>query len=511
MSSSWHHAYSSCNISNMVTRDGFEKSDQDGQCLAIDLLSRIGCIVDDPNKGTNDKTSLLDKMKCSICDSRENSAALVSSHNAKSEARQIFTRLIRSTLFLESRRPRVAAIIALRRLVRHCEDSAFLDLETSGPGQWCFQSLNSSVRELRVAAGRTLATFMPQKATRHMSNELLCRNRKNAIALLKTTSERDQPQLIETRILAWGQLGRVLTEDELNLVLIKLMEYLGSSNNIESAFAFNELLNLAESRRTTPRRLFEPFWKSLAYMATKDMVQRPQRSRAIAELLQISVNELLLLIQTHALPWLVLYKQKDVIQKIAEARHDDDIWPPLLDGANLAAILSLLMVQETDDIESFAKSHLDEISTHFHRLSLLDIIQAEPVLIAMELLKAAADSEGTRKRHVRVCSDVLECSANEEQIRRALETMGGMILTANKDTKHKKGNTIGRFLQSHILGLMARFTDVINDSVSLYPPVMEQRSCIGALGEMIKVCQTYARIARPQVCCYFVYWFTRPC
>lgn len=203
--------------------------------------------------------------------------------------------------------------------------------------------------------------------------------------------------MVETCVMAWGQLGRVVPEDELNLVLIKLLEYLGSSNNIVSAFAFNELLNLAEARRTTPRRLFEPFWPSLAYMTTRDMVHRPQMSRAIAELLQISVNELLLLVQTHALPWLVLDKQKDVIHKIAEARKESEIWQPLMDSSNLAAILALLLVQDTEDIEGFAESRLDEISPHFQSIGLLGLLQSEPVLIVMELLKAAGEADESRK------------------------------------------------------------------------------------------------------------------
>lgn len=297
-------------------------------------------------------------------------------------------------------------MIALRRLVIHCEDAAFLNIETSVPGQWCLQSLNSSVRELRVAAGRTLGAFMPVRPVSNVDEDLIARNRKNTIALLKSTSDQDPAHLVETRILAWGQVGRVVSEDELNLVLIKLVDYLGNSNNIVSAFTFNELLNLAEARNTTPRRLLEPFWKSLAYMTTKDMTQRPQRSRAIAELLQISVNDLLLLIQTHALPWLVLDKRQDVIQKIAEARQEKEVWRQLMDGSNLAATLALLLVQDTGDIEEFTKSRLNEISPHFHSLSLLVLFQSEPVLIALELLKTAATADETKRSLVRTKTEV---------------------------------------------------------------------------------------------------------
>lgn len=77
--------------------------------------------------------------------------------------------------------------------------------------------------------------------------------------------------------------------------------------------------------------------------------------------------------------------------------------------------------------------------------------------------------------------------------------MATTLLSANKDTKLRKSNVIGQFLQSHVLGLMARLTDVINDSVSRHPPILEQRSCIRTLEEMIKYCKGYARVARPQV------------
>ncbi|KAK7408849.1 serine/threonine-protein kinase M1 [Neonectria punicea] len=206
-------------------------------------------------------------------------------------------------------------------------------------------------------------------------------------------------------------------------------------------------------------------------------------SRAIAELLQISINDLLLLVQTHALPWLVLDKQKDVIHKIAEARKESEIWQPLMDSSNLAAILALLLVQDTEDIEGFAESRLDEISPHFQSIGLLGLLQSEPVLIVMELLKAAGEADDSRK----------------PTIRKALATMALMILTENKETRVKKGNPTGRFIQSHLLGLMARLTDVINDSLPTHPPAQEQRRCIRAMEEMIQICKDYARIARPQI------------
>ncbi|TWU75172.1 serine/threonine-protein kinase M1 [Metarhizium rileyi] len=435
----------------------FANAPWSSQCLALDLLSRISCICDGWVETVIRSAA---ESQCPVCELGQRPKPLVELQTSKIASRLIFARLIQAPTFLESRQPRVAAMIALRRLATHCEDTTFLDIETLGPGQWCLQSLNSSVRELRVAAGRTIGAFIPKQPVSNVGDDLIARNRKNIIALLKSASDHDPAHLVETRILAWGQLGRVVSEDELNLVLIKLVDYLGSSNNLVSAFTFNELLNLAKAH----------------------MIQRPQRSRAIAELLQISVNELLLLVQTHALPWLVLDKRHDVIQKFAEARQEKDTWMQIMDGSNLAATLALLLVQETDDIEKFTKSRLDEISPHFHPQSLLELFRSEPVLIALELFKMAAGADENKRTLAH----------------RALRFVSTTISSTNKDTKSKKGNVIGRVFQHHILGLMARLTDVINDSVSSPPLIMEQRSALATLEEMIKVCKQHVRIARPQ-------------
>ncbi|KAF5567630.1 UVSB PI-3 kinase [Fusarium napiforme] len=504
----------------------FPKADISRQCLMLDLLSRISCAADGGNETMNDAKAAVTETACSICEHNA-PPARSNLHGAivhKSRIEALFTKLIRLPALAESRRPRVATMLAIRRVILHCEDTELLNLETSGIGQWCLQSLNSSVRELRVAAGRVLATFSlarPEPILSSMvlparpagdngvgnprvnraqatftdgnfrpkvsngsspmkTQDLISRNRKNSIAFLKSISDKNQPNLTETFIMAWGQLGRVVWEHELNLVLIKLLEYLGSNNNIVSACAFNELLNLADARRVTPRRLFEPFWPNLAYMTTKDMVQRPQMSRTIAELLQVSVNELLLLIQTHALPWLVLDKQKDVIQKIAEARQESEVWLPLIDPANLAATLALLLVQDTDDIASFAKSRLEELSTHFQTEPLVNLLQVEPVLTVIELLKAAGDADETKKAPVR----------------KALDTMAKMMIPANKETRAKKSDHTARFIHSQLLGLMACLFDVINDQ-SLPDP--ERRRYIRAMEEMIRVSRGYASTARPQM------------
>ncbi|KAJ0162818.1 Protein kinase rad3 [Colletotrichum tanaceti] len=458
----------------------------DDKCLAIDLIARISCAVD--MAATKKSLNNLKKNKmprCVICDRRPrgNKRRTVVTAQAKSDAQSIFTKLIHLDSFKESRRPRVVAMIAMRRIINHADITQLIDLETSAPGQWCLQSLHSSVRELRIASGRALPLFLADASSDTIDPAVFERNRKNALSLLKAASEKDAVIFHESGILAWSQLGRVVTGDELNLVLHKLLEYLGSNNSLIAACAFNEILGLATALKTTPRRLFEPFWRNLAYFAVKDMVSRPQMTRAIADLLQISVTDFLLLVQTHAMPWLVLMKKKDVIQKIAEARGEKDVWVPILDTVNAGPILALLLVQDVQNVEQFVMSRLIEVASHLESFGLVELMQAEVVTIALELLKAVGEADVTRK----------------PRIVEALTSFCSMMMVANKEARPKKGNTIGRFLESYVLGLMARLADVINDMPLVSPPVEEQRRCVRAMEEMIRLCKTYVRIARPQI------------
>jgi serine/threonine-protein kinase ATR len=161
-----------------------------------------------------------------------------------------------------------------------------------------------------------------------------------------------------------------------------------------------QILALARHRHLIPRQLFEPYWRYLAFSAVKDMTTRPRAVRSLAELLDISMSDLLLMVQSHALPWLVLTKRQDVIQKFADARKETEPWQPCLDNDNLGPILALLLVQDVPDVSANAIGLLRHVSPHFDGLSLPDLLQIEPLMTTLELLKAAGDADDQRKYRV---------------------------------------------------------------------------------------------------------------
>jgi len=174
---------------------------------------------------------------CSFCDyfKIENLPPRCLNLEAKTEAYASLENLVRLPAFRESKRPRIIAMMALRRFAKHSVDPDFLDMEVSKPAFWCFQSLSSSIRELRIAAGyvvgrplfaerfltadrRTLPLFLRNIETVVSSSlprerasaitYVISRNVGNVLKEFKTLSDKAATSQHETCIMAWGQLGR---------------------------------------------------------------------------------------------------------------------------------------------------------------------------------------------------------------------------------------------------------------------------------------------------------------
>lgn len=400
-------------------------------------------------------------------------------------------------------------MVALRRIILHARDPEVLDLEKSALGQWCLQALQSSIRELRIAAGRAVTLFLRHDISKDTGPQILSRNTANALGFMKSVSDKNESKTNETTLMAWGQLGRLVSDEGLNLVLVKMLEYLGHTNPIISAVALNEITNLANYRRTTPRRLLEPFWRSLAYLVVKDMFTRPQTTQMVADLLKTNVTELLLLIQSHALPWLVLHKRKDIIQRFLEARREalsasqrseEKLWTMLcMDDANFSAILSRLLLQDAPDVEGYIVSVLSDVCPNFSTVSLKELISSNPVSIALELLKMSG--EGDESVRASVSSLILGDVSGliSQQAHAAMSVIAGLLVSPPKDGKRKGHHTVGRFFAIHALGLSASMIEVINNTSALPPPIQERKRYIAAMEEMIVLAKEYVRAARPQV------------
>ncbi|KAH0300108.1 hypothetical protein KCU71_g12104, partial [Aureobasidium melanogenum] len=181
-------------------------------------------------------TNNLHNGKCSFCDGdrrlhQEPEKNTWEENDRATDWNEMFlmlTELFESQDLQLSDRNRVLAILAVRSIVLHNRNPSQLELGTSFLAEWCLKYLHSSSRELRVAAGRTMAAFLREGLPIEIRNK----NRQVALNFLRALSTKDIVGQHETLILAWGRVAVVCGEKELNLALLRLVDYLGHPNSL---------------------------------------------------------------------------------------------------------------------------------------------------------------------------------------------------------------------------------------------------------------------------------------
>ncbi len=139
-----------------MNRDRFPSLSEDDQAAAFSIMGRLSCAWANTLSGSMVQIrEHAHKQQCSICDvtmgpRRTSSFA---EHSDMDGLFMAIEKLIELTQKVKSRRPRIAALLATRRLLTHSASVDRLDLSKSGPGQWCLKYLRSSLRDLRIAAG----------------------------------------------------------------------------------------------------------------------------------------------------------------------------------------------------------------------------------------------------------------------------------------------------------------------------------------------------------------------
>ncbi|OWP07483.1 protein kinase rad [Marssonina coronariae] len=449
----------------------FEALGEPDRCKAIELLGRLPCAISATLTLTRENNKTTDA-KCLICDGVGLLTPVDAHHNAEvsqeisNEVILTMTKLVQSPAFIDSRRPRILAMFALGRIATHFDSQDLINLDISSLSQWCFLSLKSSMRELRLAAGRTIPAFLRGIST---PESLTRKNRTSVMGFLRALIEQEEnTTLQETAVLAWGQIARIVKDDELNIVLLSLVRYLGHSNPIISGAAFSEILRIAKKADLTVEKLLGSFWSSIATAAVTELLIRPQITQLLADLLGISVAQFLVLTQSYTLPFLVLNGKVDVIKRISEARNDADNFSVCMDPSNLPPILALLLVQNVPDLDSFVMGLLRRVSNEeFKDLDLGSMTRIEPMHQALYLLKAAGQADESKKSRIRCALQILATRGSENSSRKSITT--------------------GTFLKQHLLGIVARIVDVVGDPRDEQMITEKERS-VKAIEELLCAC-----------------------
>ncbi|KAL8834033.1 MAG: hypothetical protein Q9170_003964 [Blastenia crenularia] len=421
------------------------------------------------------------RFECSTCDSlpQRKSDHKWLSETESSGLMAILGDLVKFTQAHKLGKSRIMAMLASQRVLRHCRSMKYLDLGTSTLGQYCLQALRSSSRDVRIAAGRLLPSFLRND----IDGDLLRRNRVSALDFLRGLSEKSDLALQETCILAWGQVARVSSGDETNIVLLRLVDYLGHTNPLVCGLAYDELQRICNHSPPSTLRFLAPYWRTLAPTVIQDLRRRPQVAQYLSDLLSLTVPELLRMTQLHTLPYLVLTKQRDLLQRLAVACNCS-IQELCMQQHNMSAILAYIMIRSSGEAEVTIMTAFQVISSEFVNVNCHELAKSEPVLIATELLKAAGDVD-----------DASKAKAYE-----ALHFLASLMYGKHGTPRGtaRKTNVTSSFFENHVLGIMACLSDTINDSKGMQI-VAEKMRCIKAIKEMIMVAKTNVNSALPQI------------
>lgn len=373
------------------------------RCRLLELLIIFPC-AGSQSLIENLPTQIL-SAQCSICDNfpEITNSQVLSSWNSRfpKDVRTIISTLeilINDQSFQRSKYLRVLAANLIRRILVHVDDEQYLQLG-SVFGEWCMRSLQSSIRELRIAAAHALMSFIDES----LPADLRTANRVSLIEFLRALSDRNGLLEQDTLIFTWGLVGRKCGEKELNLVLLRLVEYLGHSQALICGVAFSEIASLADALSKSVGELFRPFWRSIAISVVKDIFFCPQKVQQLSDLLSIDVDDLLLLTQTETIPYLTLTKRKDILERIALARGPStrikDLWrqPP----KNVAALVSSLLLHHSSETEKAILTLLCELDPDFTENDLLTLVNIDPIFSACEILKTSSDGLEIQPNQVR--------------------------------------------------------------------------------------------------------------
>lgn len=383
----------------------------------------------------------------------------------------------------EDKRQRVLAMLAMRACIERSDDATYVDVRTSRFAQHCLNSLRSSVRELRTAAAQTVSCLLRDS----LPESLRFPNRQVVLEHLRSASTRDVASEQETLVTAWGQVAISCGEKELNLALLQLVEYLGHGNAYVCALAFSELESIATYKGLLPKELFQPFWRSIAVAVVQELHNKPQKAQQLSDLLSMDINSFLLLTQREILPFLVLTKRKDVLQRIANARGNgatiEDIC--MQPSTNLAAILAFLLSQSSHEAEDFAYSCLTEVAPELRNTDVVTLVaQVNPVLVACEMLKLSGEQSPDRKSRAYQAFQTFATIAER--------------LPGQRKVHGKASKAVSTFFEDKILGILTLFSLTLECGTGA-ESTTEKIRCLKGLADMLVIAKGQLSAALPQI------------
>lgn len=457
------------------------------RCMIAEYIGLLGCAAAGRLRSRFDERSASPMFKCSICDGGEQGPA-----SKRPPAIDLQAPLL--DIILKKCHPtiNISVVRAFNRLITHDTSINILGIKESALAEQVLRLLHSENRDQRIAVTQTLPFFLNERDS-EAPNEVLVENKRTVLSLLRTlqSSHPHEKPLLETTLMAYAEIGKVVTLQELCSVLSYLVDFLGHNNSFIAALAYREIPAIAASHGQSAWQMFSPFWSSISIKVVGQMISRPQILQRLSELLEIRDSVFLMRTQNFSVPMLVLGQHRDVLELMSQ-KMGVRVWEMLKE--NMPHVLAVLFTQEKRRTESgieflvslmASTKSADANKPNIDRRSLIFSCRTP---LTVELLKMLGSESDTKR----------------EAAFHALQTLA--LYVSEKPLQDIRGAKAQEFLklylQNNILELMNHFTDIITDKKGrkTFP---EKIGCIAGTQEIIRIAGATSKTALPQVSLVF--------
>lgn len=340
--------------------------------------------------------------------------------------------------------------------------------------KYVMRSLYATNRDIRLQALKIIPLYIKSNGEANL-DELV------SSKICKILSHRNlnlpiNSIFIESTIMGWSLLGCVSTGEFLHPILMKLIDFLASSNKVQSSFAFHELQTIAYVKKKTPWQLLSLVIDRWSLHVAEHLHNQPLLGQKISSLVGMPVDDILSHAAIHIVPKTLTFYQNDIIGRIAEikamSKYDlismylPKVIAELLTSAENFDERSLLSVLKTRS-PNFTEAVLRDIHTNQtvwevltrHRPGFNDYLINKSILFVLKLSRHKSFTDPT--------------------------------------TSSREG--ISKFLELNILPLIQNFSDAIRDSRGL-KSYSQKSSSLTAVQFIIINSPMAAVFTLPQIC-----------
>jgi hypothetical protein len=462
-----------------VISEKWESFTDSQRCIISESVGLLGCASAGKLKLQSGHNSQ-EAFKCLICDGTEK---LISSKqppalNLRDPLYAIINQETAPSV-------KIAATRSFGRLVTHDSSPQVFIISESVLAERVVCQLKSNNRDVRIATTKTIPLLFKDRESQTLTDAIMD-NRNLICRLLRNLLPTNEKPLLETTVMAFSEIGKVATQNELSFVLSTLVDFLGHNNSFIAALAYREIFAVASAHGQSTWQMFSPFWHTISIKVVEQMRSRPQILQRLSEILDIRDSMFLMRTQNFTVPPLVLGKHRDVLALLSQ-KMGVRAWEMLKE--NMPYILAGIFTQDNRRAGTGTGTEflveLMAVSTDAKlNVDTRGLVVSCRTPLTVELLKMLAnETEGKRER-----------------VFNALQTVA--LYVSEKPVQLDGGTKSHDFLKSYLLNnileLMNHFTDIITDKRGR-KTFTEKIGCIAGIQEIITFAAGASKAAVPQV------------